>query len=134
MSKSLEVQKLVIQSARSIEFLQQNRIEVYSSVPLFAKMPYIKLAGINTEAIGNGVQRFTIEFFVATNGKNNKKILEICETLYNEMPKKINNIIHNSQNNYTITLCDIYSSNFTIVEDLKNDCWGGKYYISLDVL
>ena len=133
MSKSLEVQKLVIQSARSVEYLKQNKIEVYSSVPLFVKMPYIKLAGINTDAVGNGIQRFTIEFFIATNGKNNKKLLEICENLYNEMPNKLNEIIQNNQNDYTITLCDIYSSNFSILEDLRNDCWCGKYVISIDI-
>ena len=133
MNKSLEVQKLVIQSVKTIEYINTNKVQVFSSVPMFAKMPYIKLAGLSTENIGLDIQRFTIDLFVATNGKNNKQILEIMEELYNNLPEKMNNYLAENQNDFSIIIQDVFTANFNITEDLRNDIWCGHYNIQIDI-
>ena len=86
--KSLEIQRMVVQAAKNIAFLQQNDINVFASVPARVKMPYVKLLALNFAPVKEAVdlQRVAVSLFVATEGKNNVLLLNIVEALYNHLP------------------------------------------------
>lgn len=133
MNKALELQKISIKAINDIEYFKNNNILAYTTIPLKVKIPYIKLYSLKTNIIDNinELQRITIDFFVATNGKTNKQLLEIMETLYNELPDKINQEINNC--NSELSIYNIFDANFTITEDIKNNIWFGHYIISIDI-
>ena len=129
----LEIQKIIIQSAKNIDFLAENNIDIFASVPSRIKLPYIKIAGIsmNKTQPKCNLQSFTIDLFIATNSKNNRKILDITEALYNNLPDKMLNYTTHNDN---ITIYNIYNLNYAIKEDLPNACWNGHFYIDIDIL
>ena len=49
-NRCLELQKIVIKAITDIDFLKQNNIKIFSSVPDEAKMPYIKLELLKMES------------------------------------------------------------------------------------
>lgn len=132
-NKSLELQKIIILAINSIDYLNDNAICAYTTIPLKVKLPYIKLYSISSNVIDNvkDLQRITFDFFVATNGKTNKQLLEIMEAIYTKLPDKINEI--NANINSDIKIYNIFNVNFNITEDIKNDIWYGHYVISIDV-
>ena len=129
----LEIQKTIIQSAKNIEFLTENNIDIFASVPNRIKLPYIKIAGISMDKIQPkcNIKSFTIDLFIATNSKDNRKILDITEALYNNLPCEMLNYATHCNN---ITLYNIYNINYSIKEDLQNACWCGHFYIDIDIL
>ena len=128
----LEVQKIIIQSAKNIEFLADNNIDIFASVPSRVKMPYIKIAGISMDKIQPkcSIKSFTIDLFIATNSKNNRQILDITEVLYDKLP---NEILHYATDN-NITIYNVYNINYSIKEDLQNTCWNGHFCLDIDLL
>ncbi len=133
MNKALELQKLSIKAINNIDYLKNNNILAYTTIPLKVKIPYIKVYSLKTNIIDNveELQRITIDFFVATNGKTNKLLLEIMEILYNKFPDKINEEINNC--NSELSIYNIFDATFTITEDIKNNIWFGHYVISIDI-
>ena len=130
--KSLEIQRMVVQAAKNIAFLQQNDINVYASVPARVKMPYVKLLSLNFAPVKDAadLQRVAVSLFVATEGKNNVLLLNIVEALYNYLPSKLEAYCDTHELPFEIV--DIYDANFTINEDLKNAATGA-YTIILDI-
>ena len=131
--KSLEIQRMVVQAAKNIAFLQQNDINVYASVPARVKMPYVKLLALNFAPVKEtaDLQRVAVSLFVATEGKNNVLLLNIVEALYNHLPSGLETYC--SAHELPFDVVDIYDANFTINEDLKNAAWTGTYTITLDI-
>ena len=131
--KSLEIQRMVVQAAKNIAFLQQNDINVYASVPARVKMPYVKLLALNFAPVKEtaDLQRVAVSLFVATEGKNNMLLLNIVEALYNHLPSGLETYC--SAHELPFDVVDIYDANFTINEDLKNAAWTGTYTITLDI-
>ena len=131
--KSLEIQRMVVQAAKNIAFLQQNDINVYASVPARVKMPYVKLLSLNFAPVKetSNVQRIAVSLFVATEGKNNVLLLNIVEALYDYLPSELERYCNNY--NLPFDVVDIYDANFTINEDLKNATWTGTYTITIDI-
>ena len=129
----LEIQKIIIQSAKNIDFLTENNIDIFASVPSRVKLPYIKIAGLLMNKIQPkcNLQSFTIDLFIATNSKNNRQILDIMGELYNNLPDKILNY---ATYNSTVTIYNIYNLNYEIKEDLPNAVWSGHFYIDIDIL
>ena len=131
-NKCLELQKIAIKAIKDIDFLKQNNIDIFSSVPDDVKMPYVKLELLRMESIdcAKNLQRFTITFFIATASQNNQQLIEIVEALQNNLPERIKNT-SNIENN--IKIFNILNINYKINEDLKNNGWFGEFTISLDV-
>ena len=131
--KSLEIQRMVVQAAKNIAFLQQNDINVYASVPARVKMPYVKLLALNFAPVKEtaDLQRVAVSLFVATEGKNNVLLLNIVEALYNHLPSGLETYC--SAHELPFEIVDIYDASFTINEDLKNAAWTGNYTITLDI-
>ena len=131
-NKCLELQKIAIKAIKDIDFLKQNNIKIFSSVPDNVKMPYVKLELLRMESIdcAKNLQRFTITFFIATASQNNQQLIEIVEALQNNLPERIKNTA-NIENN--IKIFNILNINYKINEDLKNNGWFGEFTISLDV-
>ena len=131
--KSLEIQRMVVQAAKNIVFLQQNDINVFASVPARVKMPYVKLLTLNFVPVKEAadVQRIAVSLFVATEGKNNVLLLNIVEALYNHLPSGLE--AYCNMHELPFEIVDIYDANFTINEDLKNAAWTGTYTIILDI-
>lgn len=131
--KSLEIQRMVVQAAKNIAFLQQNDINVYASVPARVKMPYVKLLALNFAPVKEAaeLQRVAVSLFVATEGKNNVLLLNIVEALYNHLPSGLE--AYCTTHELPFDVVDIYDANFTINEDLKNAAWTGTYTITLDI-
>lgn len=131
-NKCLELQKIAIKAIKDIDFLKQNNIDIFSSVPDDVKMPYVKLELLRMESIdcAKNLQRFTITFFIATASQNNQQLIEIVEALQNNLPERIKNTA-NIENN--IKIFNILNINYKINEDLKNNGWFGEFTISLDV-
>lgn len=131
--KSLEIQRMVVQAAKNIAFLQQNDINVYASVPARVKMPYVKLLALNFAPVKEtaDLQRVAVSLFVATEGKNNVLLLNIVEALYDYLPSELERYCNNY--NLPFDVVDIYDANFTINEDLKNATWTGTYTITIDI-
>ena len=131
--KSLEIQRMVVQAAKNIAFLQQNDINVYASVPAHVKMPYVKLLALNFAPVKEAadLQRVAVSLFVATEGKNNVLLLNIVEALYNHLPSGLE--AYCGAHELPFEIVDIYDANFTINEDLKNAAWTGNYTITLDI-
>lgn len=131
--KSLEIQRMVVQAAKNIAFLQQNDINVFASVPARVKMPYVKLLSLNFAPVKEAadLQRVAVSLFVATEGKNNVLLLNIVEALYNHLPSGLE--AYCGAHELPFDVVDIYDANFTINEDLKNAAWTGTYTITLDI-
>lgn len=134
MNKGLELQKIVVNSAKNIEYLKDNNIVVFASIPKNINIPYIKISGLsmNKTQDTSGIQSFTIKLFVVTNGKNNCQILEIMENLYNNLHSEINAYISSFETECKIF--NVYNENYSISEDLENNVWTGVFCINIDVI
>lgn len=135
-NKSLEIQKITISAINNIQQFKNNNIIAYASIPLKIKLPYIKLASLKSSSIlgTSNVNRFNVDFFVATNGKNNTTILNIMEIMYRELPNAIFNEIDANKNNISISVQNIIDMNFSITEDVKNGTWYGYFTVILDII
>ena len=131
-NRCLELQKIVIKAITDIDFLKQNNIKIFSSVPDEAKMPYIKLELLKMDSIdfAKNLQRFTITFFIATANPDNQQLIEIIEVLHNDLPNKIK-ATANAENK--VKIFNIININYNIHEDLRNNGWLGEFTISLDI-
>lgn len=131
-NRCLELQKIVIKAITDIDFLKQNNIKIFSSVPDEAKMPYIKLELLKMESIdfAKNLQRFTITFFIATANPDNQQLIEIVEVLHNDLPDKIKDTA-NIENK--IKIFNVVNVNYNIKEDLQNNGWFGEFAMSLDI-
>ena len=131
-NKCLELQKIAIKAITDIDFLKQNNIKIFSSVPDDVKMPYIKLELLKMESVdfAKNLQRFIITFFIATANPDNRQLIEIVECLYGNLPLKLRTMA-NMENN--IQIYNIVNMNYNINEDLQNNGWFGKFTISLDI-
>ena len=131
-NKCLELQKIAIKAIKNIDFLKQNNIKIFSSVPDEAKMPYIKLELLKMDSIdfAKNLQRFTITFFIATANPDNQQLIEIIEVLHNDLPNKIKATasIENK-----IKIFNVVNVNYNIKEDLQNNGWFGEFTMSLDI-
>ena len=131
-NRCLELQKIVIKAITDIDFLKQNNIKIFSSVPDDVKMPYIKLELLKMESIdfANNLQRFTITFFIVTANPDNQQLIEIVESLHNGLPDKIKATasIENK-----IKIFNVVNVNYNIKEDLQNNGWFGEFTMSLDI-
>ena len=131
-NKCLELQKIAIKAIKNIDFLKQNNIKIFSSVPDEAKMPYIKLELLKMESIdfAKNLQRFTITFFIVTANPDNQQLIEIVEVLHNDLPDKIKATasIENK-----IKIFNVVNVNYNIKEDLQNNGWFGEFTMSLDI-
>ena len=131
-NKCLELQKTAIKAIKNIDFLKQNNIKIFSSVPDEAKMPYIKLELLKMESIdfAKNLQRFTITFFIVTANPDNQQLIEIVESLHNDLPDKIKATasIENK-----IKIFNVVNVNYNIKEDLQNNGWFGEFTMSLDI-
>lgn len=131
-NRCLELQKIVIKAITDIDFLKQNNIKIFSSVPDEAKMPYIKLELLKMESIdfAKNLQRFTITFFIVTANPDNQQLIEIVEVLHNDLPDKIKATasIENK-----IKIFNVVNVNYNIKEDLQNNGWFGEFTMSLDI-
>ena len=131
-NRCLELQKIVIKALTDIYFLKQNNIKIFSSVPDEAKMPYIKLELLKMESIdfAKNLQRFTITFFIVTANPDNQQLIEIVESLHNDLPDKIKATasIENK-----IKIFNVVNVNYNIKEDLQNNGWFGEFTMSLDI-
>ena len=131
-NRCLELQKIVIKAITDIDFLKQNNIKIFSSVPDDVKMPYIKLELLKMESIdfAKNLQRFTITFFIATANPDNQQLIEIVESLHNDLPDKIKATasIENK-----IKIFNVVNVNYNIKEDLQNNGWFGEFTMSLDI-
>ena len=149
-NKCLELQKTAIKAIKNIDFLKQNNINIFSSVPDDVKMPYIKLELLKMESVdfAKNLQRFTITFFIATANPDNQQLIEIIEALHNNLPNKIKQLIeiiealHNNLPNKIkatanaenkVKIFNIININYNIHEDLRNNGWLGEFTISLDI-
>ena len=133
-NKSLELQKIVIQSIKNIDVFKQKNIAIYSSIPSRAVLPYIKLASLalNNNPTGE-IKTFTIDLFVATNGKNNRELLEIMENLYDNISSSINNYLA-TNDDISCAIYNIYNLKYSIQEDLQNNIWNGHFYFDVDLI
>ena len=131
-NKCLELQKIAIKAIKNIDFLKQNNINIFSSVPDDVKMPYIKLELLKMESVdfAKNLQRFTITFFIATANPDNQQLIEIIEALHNNLPNKIK-ATANAENK--VKIFNIININYNIHEDLRNNGWLGEFTISLDI-
>ena len=131
-NRCLELQKIVIKAITDIDFLKQNNIKIFSSVPDDVKMPYIKLELLKMESIdfANNLQRFTITFFIVTANPDNQQLIEIVEVLHNDLPDKIK-ATANIENK--IKIFNVVNVNYNIKEDLQNNGWFGEFTMSLDI-
>ena len=131
-NKCLELQKTAIKAIKNIDFLKQNNINIFSSVPDDVKMPYIKLELLRMESVdfAKNLQRFTITFFIATANPDNQQLIEIIEALHNNLPNKIK-ATANAENK--VKIFNIININYNIHEDLRNNGWLGEFTISLDI-
>ena len=131
-NRCLELQKIVIKAITDIDFLKQNNIKIFSSVPDEAKMPYIKLELLKMESIdfAKNLQRFTITFFIVTANPDNQQLIEIVEVLHNDLPDKIK-ATANIENK--IKIFNVVNVNYNIKEDLQNNGWFGEFTMSLDI-
>ena len=131
-NRCLELQKIVIKAITDIDFLKQNNIKIFSSVPDDVKMPYIKLELLKMESIdfAKNLQRFTITFFIVTANPDNQQLIEIVESLHNDLPDKIKATasIENK-----IKIFNVVNVNYNIKEDLQNNGWFGEFTMSLDI-
>lgn len=131
-NRCLELQKNVIKAITDIDFLKQNNIKIFSSVPDDVKMPYIKLELLKMESIdfANNLQRFTITFFIVTANPDNQQLIEIVESLHDGLPDKIKATasIENK-----IKIFNVVNVNYNIKEDLQNNGWFGEFTMSLDI-
>ena len=131
-NRCLELQKIVIKAITDIDFLKQNNIKIFSAVPDEAKMPYIKLELLKMESIdfAKNLQRFTITFFIVTANPDNQQLIEIVESLHNDLPDKIKATasIENK-----IKIFNVVNVNYNIKEDLQNNGWFGEFTMSLDI-
>ena len=131
-NRCLELQKIVIKAITDIDFLKQNNIKIFSSVPDDVKMPYIKLELLKMESIdfAKNLQRFTITFFIVTANPDNQQLIEIVEVLHNDLPDKIK-ATANIENK--IKIFNVVNVNYNIKEDLQNNGWFGEFTMSLDI-
>ena len=131
-NRCLELQKIVIKAITDIDFLKQNNIKIFSSVPDDVKMPYIKLELLKMESIdfSNNLQRFTITFFIVTANPDNQQLIEIVEALHNDLPDKMK-AVANAENK--IKIFNVVNINYNINENLQNNGWFGEFTISLDI-
>ena len=131
-NRCLELQKIVIKAITDIDFLKQNNIKIFSSVPDDVKMPYIKLELLKMESIdfAKNLQRFTITFFIVTANPDNQQLIEIVEALHNDLPDKMKATasIENK-----IKIFNVVNVNYNIKEDLQNNGWFGEFTMSLDI-
>ena len=131
-NRCLELQKIAIKAIMDIDFLKQNNIKIFSSVPDDVKMPYIKLELLKMESIdfAKNLQRFTITFFIVTANPDNQQLIEIVEVLHNDLPDKIKATasIENK-----IKIFNVVNVNYNIKEDLQNNGWFGEFTMSLDI-
>ena len=131
-NRCLELQKIVIKAITDIDFLKQNNIKIFSSVPDDVKMPYIKLELLKMESIdfAKNLQRFTITFFIVTANPDNQQLIESVESLHDGLPDKIKATasIENK-----IKIFNVVNVNYNIKEDLQNNGWFGEFTMSLDI-
>jgi len=134
LNKNLELQKIVIQSVKNIEYLKEKHISIHSSIPSRTIMPYIKLVSLslNNNPIGD-LKTFTIDLFVATNGKNNRELLEIMENIYDNISSSINNYLA-TNDDISCAIHNIYNLKYSIQEDLQNSVWNGHFYFDVDLI
>lgn len=136
MNKVLELQKIVVNSAKNIDFLKKNKINVFTSVPHNIKNAYVKITGIslnNTVQIGD-IQSFTIDLFVFTKGTNNSQILEIMNCLFLELTDKIYAYTLHQDIEIKNCIFNIYNEKYNVMEDMQNNCWNGHFYVDIDMI
>lgn len=134
MNKILELQKMLVIVINDIEYLQQNGIKCFISVPNKIRMPYIKLINIEQDMNKHdcAMYHYFIGFFVATNGKNNGQILEIMEHLSNNLnDTTINNTVLKFKSD--LSVFHVYNHKYSVSEDLQNNTWYGHFYIDIDI-
>ena len=135
MNKVLELQKVVVNSAKKIEFLKKNKVNIFTSVPNGIKPSYIKIAciSLNNQVQNVDIQNFTIDLFVSTNGKNNSQILEIMNCLFLELANKIYEYI-SANNEMKKSIFNIHNMKYNVSEELQSDCWNGHFYVDIDMI
>lgn len=136
MNKVLELQKIVVNSAKNIDFFKKNKINVFTSVPHNIKNAYVKITGIslnNTVQIGD-IQSFTIDLFVFTKGTNNSQILEIMNCLFLELTDKIYAYTLHQDIEIKNCIFNVYNEKYNITEDMQNNCWNGHFYVDIDMI
>lgn len=134
MIESLEIQKIIINSIKDIEYIKKNNVGVFTSVPSKAKMPYIKIASIfmNNSQQNANIKNFTFDLFVVADGKNNSQIFEIMECLFSEIEEKINQYI--DKESLDIEILNVFNIKYNIDENFQNNFWNGHFYVDIDVL
>ena len=133
-NKSLELQKIIINSVENIEYLKTNNIKLFVSVPQEIQPPYIKLSSLSMNKLQNisNLQSFSVNLFVATNDKNNYQILEIMESLYKNIAREIE--IYKAKNNdIEAKIYNVYNLNYSIEENLQNNMWYGNFNFDIDI-
>ena len=134
MNRSLELQKLIMNSIKNIDYIKDN-INIFSSIPDKIKTPYIKISSITANSTENNcrIQKYSIELAIFTRNKNNRNILEIMDSLYeNIYNATINQDI--AEYNYITTIYNIYNTKYSISEDLQNGFWKGTFYFDIDLI
>ena len=118
--KSLELQRIIVNSVKNIDYLKTHNVNIFTSVPLSGKAPYIKIVNISFDRQRDtNIDSFVIDLFVVSDGKNNSKILEIMECLFDELEEKINQ--QTESRNTNIKIFDIYDMKYNVSEDLQGN-------------
>lgn len=128
---NFEIQKLFFEKLNTIDYLKNNSIKIYSSVPSNAQIPYIKFSNISISSGGNLSQNsreFTFILNVITNEKSTQKIMEILENIHNDLPNKI---IGSTDSLGKVQIISILDCNYSIEEIISENIWNGKFSIKL---
>ena len=133
--KSLKLQQIIITSLRNIDFLNENNINVFSSVPTKKHLPYAKIFSISLNKSQNScnIKTFTIDIFVATNWKDNQMILKIMDNIDENIANQISETI-SSNAIQDLSIYNIYNNHYDVKEDLQNNTWFGHFYFDIDVI
>ncbi|MEN9782320.1 MAG: hypothetical protein RL208_470 [Pseudomonadota bacterium] len=133
-SLSWEVQKFFISKLQSVSLLKANAVNVYTTVPAGAKMPYFKIVNIAVEdnlSIDKEVVKFSFSLHCIFQGKSNKMLLEMLESVYKELPPLIAN---QSSVENVFRVSAITGCNYSISQDVSNNLWIGNVNVSFVVV
>jgi hypothetical protein len=133
-SLSWEVQKFFISKLQGVSSLKANGINVYTTVPAGAKMPYFKIVNIAVDdnlSIDKEVVKFGFSLNCVFQGKSNQMLLEIVESVYKELPSLIANQ-SDVQNVFKVTA--VTNCNYSISQDISNNLWIGNVNVAFVVV
>ncbi len=118
----LHTQNAIYEALTKINYLTENHIKIYNSIPNFATLPYIKLQSI--KSIDEHITQYKLLY--CDNNKNNLMCNNALSTIKTMLPKLI------SETNILNISLKINNIQYEIYENIESEGWNGDFILEIE--